>query len=52
MEDAVAAAGAMLSGDHARNRADALNKLVDPQLLTVVADSGGKLLLTNHGVVE
>jgi 4-amino-4-deoxy-L-arabinose transferase-like glycosyltransferase len=29
-----------------------LKKLVDPKLLTVVAQSGGKLLLTNHPVVE
>ncbi len=29
-----------------------LNKLVDPKLLTVVAQSGGKLLLTNHPGVE
>jgi 4-amino-4-deoxy-L-arabinose transferase-like glycosyltransferase len=27
---------------------DRLKKLVDPKLLTVVSDSGGKLLLTNH----
>jgi 4-amino-4-deoxy-L-arabinose transferase-like glycosyltransferase len=27
-----------------------LKKLIDPQLLTVVAQSGGKLLLTNHPV--
>jgi 4-amino-4-deoxy-L-arabinose transferase-like glycosyltransferase len=30
--------------------AERLKKLVDPQLLTVVAQSGGKLLLTNHPV--
>ncbi len=29
-----------------------LKNLVDPKLLTVVAESGGKLLLTNHPVVE
>jgi len=29
-----------------------LKKLVDPNLLTVVAESGGKLLLTNHPVVD
>jgi hypothetical protein len=29
-----------------------LNKLVEPSLLNVVAQSGGKLLLTNHPVVE
>ncbi|HTW65706.1 MAG TPA: glycosyltransferase family 39 protein [Bryobacteraceae bacterium] len=32
--------------------AERLNKLVEPKLLTVVAQSGGKLLLTNHPVVE
>jgi hypothetical protein len=32
--------------------AERLKKLVDPKLLTVVAQSGGKLLLTNHPVVE
>jgi len=31
-----------------RESAERLKKLVDPQLLTVVAQSGGKLLLTNH----
>jgi hypothetical protein len=30
--------------------AERLKKLVDPQLLTVVMQSGGKLLLTNHPV--
>ena len=29
-----------------------LKKLVDPKLLTVVGESGGKLLLTNHPVVD
>jgi hypothetical protein len=29
-----------------------LKKLVDPKLITVVSSSGGKLLLTNHPVVE
>ncbi|HTB17296.1 MAG TPA: glycosyltransferase family 39 protein [Bryobacteraceae bacterium] len=29
-----------------------LKQLIDPKLLTVVAQSGGKLLLTNHSVVE
>ena len=29
-----------------------LKQLVDPQVLTVVAKSGGKLLLTNHPVVQ
>jgi hypothetical protein len=29
-----------------------LKKLVDPGALTVVTHSGGKLLLTNHPVVE
>src|SRR5208283_4303731 len=32
--------------------AERLKKLVDPGLLNVVAQSGGKLLLTNHPVVE
>ncbi len=35
-----------------RESEDRLNKLVDPAALTVVAESGGKLLLTNHPVVE
>jgi hypothetical protein len=35
-----------------RESLDRLNKLVDPKLITVVAQSGGKLLLTNHRVVE
>ena len=35
-----------------RESAERLRKLVDPKLLTVVAESGGKLLLTNHPVVE
>jgi hypothetical protein len=35
-----------------RDAAERLRKLVDPKLLTVVAQSGGKLLLTNHPVVE
>jgi hypothetical protein len=29
-----------------------LNALVEPGLLTVVARSGGKLLLTNHNVPD
>ena len=29
-----------------------LKRLVNPNLLTVVAQSGGKLLLTNHPVVD
>jgi 4-amino-4-deoxy-L-arabinose transferase-like glycosyltransferase len=32
--------------------AERLKKLVEPKLLTIVAQSGGKLLLTNHPVVE
>ena len=32
--------------------AERLKKLVEPQLLTIVAHSGGKLLLTNHAGVE
>jgi 4-amino-4-deoxy-L-arabinose transferase-like glycosyltransferase len=32
--------------------AERLRKLVDPQLLTVVAQSGGKLLLTNHPALK
>jgi hypothetical protein len=32
--------------------AERLTKLVDPPLRTIVAQSGGKLLLTNHPVVE
>ena len=32
--------------------AERLKKLVEPSLLTVVAQSGGKLLLTNHPVAE
>jgi hypothetical protein len=35
-----------------RNAAERLTKLVEPKLLTIVAESGGKLLLTNHPVVE
>jgi hypothetical protein len=35
-----------------RSAADRLKNLVDPQLLTIVAESGGKLLLTNHPVVQ
>jgi hypothetical protein len=35
-----------------QDAAERLHKLVDPKLLTVVAQSGGKLLLTNHPVVE
>jgi hypothetical protein len=31
--------------------AERLRQLVDPRLLTVVAQSGGKLLLTNHAIV-
>ena len=31
-----------------RTAAERLNKLVEPRLLTIVAQSGGKLLLTNH----
>jgi hypothetical protein len=31
-----------------KNSAERLKKLVDPNLLTVVSESGGKLLLTNH----
>jgi hypothetical protein len=29
-----------------------LNNLVEPRLLDIVAQSGGKLLLTNHEVVR
>ncbi len=32
--------------------AERLKKLVEPQLLTVVAQSGGKLLLTNHALTN
>ena len=32
--------------------AERLKKLVEPKLLNIVAQSGGKLLLTNHPVVE
>lgn len=35
-----------------RKAADRLKSLVEPKSLTVVARSGGKLLLTNHPVVE
>jgi hypothetical protein len=35
-----------------QNAAERLKNLVDPQLLTIVAQSGGKLLLTNHPVVR
>jgi hypothetical protein len=35
-----------------RKAAERLTKLVEPKLLTIVAQSGGKLLLTNHPVVE
>jgi hypothetical protein len=31
---------------------DRLKKLIDPKMLIVVAQSGGKLLLTNHSGVE
>jgi len=33
-----------------RDSAERLQKLIDPRLLTVVAHSGGKLLLTNHAL--
>ena len=32
--------------------AERLKKLVEPNLLTVVAQSGGKLLLTNHALTN
>ncbi len=35
-----------------QSSAERLKNLVDPKLLTVVAESGGKLLLTNHPVAE
>ncbi|MGD1091873.1 MAG: glycosyltransferase family 39 protein [Bryobacteraceae bacterium] len=35
-----------------QDAAERLKKMVDPSLLTIVAQSGGKLLLTNHPVVE
>ena len=35
-----------------RSAAERLKNLVDPRLLTTVAESGGKLLLTNHPVVQ
>jgi len=35
-----------------RESVDRLEKLIEPKLLTVVAQSGGKLLLTNHTVTE
>jgi 4-amino-4-deoxy-L-arabinose transferase-like glycosyltransferase len=35
-----------------QTEAERLKKLVDPSVLSVVAQSGGKLLLTNHRVVE
>ena len=51
------ATGAWLQPDRfylviTQNAAERLKNLVDPQLLTIVAQSGGKLLLTNHPVVR
>jgi hypothetical protein len=35
-----------------RDAAERLKKLVEPNMLNIVSQSGGKLLLTNHPVVE